>query len=112
MKCFSYTKSTKAVLATAVLSSFSLGILMFLTHFVSFVKIDYVLKWLLPLCLALLVFSIIFIIITLSVAGGTLQEDILELRYFSTLFDIAYANGIISNRTYINKILFIYLIYF
>lgn len=95
MKYFSYTSSTKAVLATAVLSSISLGILMFLTHFVAFVKIDYILRWLLPISLALLIFSIIFIITTLSIVGRALDEDIRELRYAATLVSQGYANGII-----------------
>ncbi|CAF3302702.1 unnamed protein product [Rotaria socialis] len=85
-----YTASTKAIVATTILSALSLGILLFLTHFVALVNIDYVLRWLIPLCFGLMIFSIIFMIATLSIAGASLGEDLEELRYQWSLFKQAY----------------------
>ncbi|CAF5023587.1 unnamed protein product [Rotaria sp. Silwood1] len=78
-KC-DYTPRTKGVLAMAILAAFSLGILVFLTHLVTFVKIDYVLRWLIPVSFALLIFSITCIVIGISVSGGKLNEDVYHLR--------------------------------
>ncbi|CAF1467777.1 unnamed protein product [Rotaria sordida] len=78
-KC-DYTKRTKAVLAMTVLAALSLGILMFLSHLVAFVKIDYILRWLIPLCFVLLLFSILCIVVAISAAGGKLDEDLYHLR--------------------------------
>ncbi|CAM4816881.1 unnamed protein product [Rotaria magnacalcarata] len=67
-KC-DYTGSTKAVVAMTVLSALSLGILLFLTHFVALVKIDYVLR---------------------CVAGDSVDEDLQELRFQWSLYKQAY----------------------
>ncbi|CAF1607868.1 unnamed protein product [Rotaria magnacalcarata] len=88
-KC-DYTGSTKAVVAMTVLSALSLGILLFLTHFVALVKIDYVLRWLIPLCFGLMLFVILSLTITLSVAGDSVDEDLQELRFQWSLYKQAY----------------------
>ncbi|CAF4722066.1 unnamed protein product, partial [Rotaria sp. Silwood2] len=91
-----YTKRTKGVVAMAVLAAFSLGILMFLTHLVAFVNIDYVLRWLIPLSFGLLIFSIICIVIAIGIAGGKLDEDAYHLRFrWSSIEDFS-INGTVN----------------
>ena len=64
-----------------ILASVALGIMLFLSHLVSFVKIDYVLRWLIPLSFALLLLIMLFILVALSVVGSRIDEDVSELRY-------------------------------
>lgn len=67
--------------------------MLFLSHFISFVKIDYVLRWLIPVCFGLLTFSILFIILTLAITGSKLHEDVDELIYRKSLISSAIKNG-------------------
>jgi hypothetical protein len=76
-----------------VLAALSLGIMIFLSHLISFVKIDYVLRWLIPCCFGLLIFAIICIIVTLGVAGSNLRQELNELLYSSTLVSQVLGNG-------------------
>ena len=78
-----------------ILTAMALGIMVFLSHLISFVKTDYVLRWLIPTCFVLLIFSMICIIIALIVAGASLHEDVDELLYSSTLVSKALKNGLL-----------------
>ncbi len=70
-----------------VLTALSLGIM------ISFVKIDYVLRWLIPCCFGLLIFAVICILVTLGVAGSNSRQELNELLYSSTLVSEALGNG-------------------
>ena len=61
--------------------------MVFLGHLISFVKIDYILNWLIPLCFGLLIAAIICITIAISVVGALLQEDVWELLYQWSLYE-------------------------
>ena len=89
----SYTSRTKVALAMTVMAAFSLGIMMFLSHLVTFAKTDYVLRWLIPLCFALLLFTIACIIVGISVFSAKLREDVQELRYSWSLRALTLQNG-------------------
>lgn len=89
----SYLPRTKLILGTTIISALCLGVLVFLSHLVAFVKKDYILQWIVPICYTLLFVSIIFMIITLVAAGSNLQEDINELRYSKLLLQIVHING-------------------
>jgi len=67
--------------------------MVFLSHIISFVKIDYILKWLIPLCFTLLAVAVLFLVIILSIMGGKKNEDIEELIYSESLFKAAIKNG-------------------
>jgi hypothetical protein len=67
--------------------------MVFLSHIISFVKIDYILKWLIPLCFSLLAVAVLFLVIILSIMGGKKNEDIEELIYSESLFKAAIKNG-------------------
>ncbi|CAF1013705.1 unnamed protein product [Adineta steineri] len=90
-KC-DYSTRIKLILAMTILTSLSLGILIFISHLVAFVKIDYVLEWLIPTCYSLLFFAILCIFITLFTAGTGLDDEINQLRYSQSLFEVAYFN--------------------
>jgi len=89
----SYSPSTKAAAAFSILTALILGVMIFLSHLISFVKVDYILRWLIPLCFSLLSVAVLFMVITLSVIGGKRNEDIKELIYSTSLFKAAYHNG-------------------
>ena len=82
-----------------ILTALSLGILIFLSHLVSFVKKDYVLRWIIPFCYFDLIFAVLCILITLFAAGTGLNEDINELIYASSLFQDTYYNGLFKRRS-------------
>jgi hypothetical protein len=92
IKIFSYTSRTKAVLAMTILTALSLGIMVFISHIISNVKFDYILKWLFPISFGLLSFSILCIIITLAIFSGTRYQDINELIYSSSLVSASLKN--------------------
>ncbi|CAF0881762.1 unnamed protein product [Adineta steineri] len=90
-KC-DYSTRIKLTLAMTILTSLSLGILIFISHLVAFVTIDYVIEWLIPACYSLLFFAILCMIITLFTAGTGLDDEINQLRYSQSLFEVAYFN--------------------
>ncbi len=77
----------------AILAALALGTMVILSHVISFVKIDYILRWLIPLCFALLSFAILCIIIVLSVAGSNISEGANELFYSVSLLRATLKNG-------------------
>lgn len=83
----SFFSRDKAVMAFTVLTAISLGLMVFLSHLVTFVKQDRILDWLIPLCFFLLSFAVISIFITLIIAGTDLEKDVRELRYSWTLIE-------------------------
>ena len=89
----SYLSRTKLTLGTTIITAFALGALVFLSHLVAFVKKDYIVKWLIPICYSLLCVSVIFILITLISAGSNLDEEANELRFTSTIIRVIYYNG-------------------
>jgi len=80
-------------LATTILSAIALGALVFISHLVAFVKKDYVLKWIIPICFLDMSFSTLCMLVTLFTAGTGLYEDVNEVRYSWSLFDVVYYNG-------------------
>jgi hypothetical protein len=59
----------------------------------SFIKIDYILDWLIPVCFVLLTLAIVCITIAVSAMGALMTEDILELRYQWSLNESTLTNG-------------------
>ncbi len=94
IKLFSYTSRTKSVLAMTILAAFSLGIMVFVSHAISYVKLDHILRWLFPLSFGLLSFAILCIIVTLAIFSTTKYEDVDELIYSSSLLSAAFDNGL------------------
>jgi hypothetical protein len=76
-----------------ILTAISLGLLIFISHLVAFVKKDYVTKWIVPICYLDLTFAILCMLVTLFTAGTGLYEEVNELRYSWSLFDVVYYNG-------------------
>jgi hypothetical protein len=93
----------------AILAALALGIMVILSHVISFVKIDYILRWLIPLCFALLSFSILCIIIVLSVAGSDISEGANELFYSVSLLRATLKNG---TFLFFKYLIFYYFIFF
>jgi hypothetical protein len=85
----------------AIIASLCLGIMIFLSHLISFIKIDYILNWLIPVCFGLLSLAIVCIIVAISVMGALLTEDILELRYQWSLYQTTLTNGRIYNIKFV-----------
>jgi hypothetical protein len=80
-------------MASTILTALTLGVMLFLSHMVSFVKIDYVLRWLVPLCFGLLTFAAILILVTLIATGSKKHEDVNELIYSSSIIDQTITSG-------------------
>ncbi len=89
----SYSPTVKAAVAFSILTALILGVMVFLSHLISFVKIDYILRWLIPLCFSLLAVAVLFMVLTLSILGGRKNEDIAELIYSVSLFKATFNNG-------------------
>jgi hypothetical protein len=77
----------------AIIAALSLGVMIFFSHIISFAKVDYILKWLLPACFVLLAVTMISIIVVLSVIGSSLLEDVLQLRYEWSLWTSTITDG-------------------
>ena len=73
---FSYRVRTKVVLALTILVSIALGAMLFISHALSQIHLDRLLRWLMPACFSLLVFTIISLIIILFVGGTRLHDDL------------------------------------
>ncbi|CAF0984106.1 unnamed protein product [Rotaria sordida] len=95
-----YSSGTKGTVAMTILAACALGILVLLTHLVSFVTTDYMLKWLIPFSFSLLIFSIVCIFITLIFVGSTLKQDVYELRDY--LHDALY--NVTINATWVDQL--------
>ena len=80
-------------MAFTILTALALGVMIFLSHLVTFVKQDRILDWLIPLCFFLLSFAVVSIFITLIVAGTDLYNDVQELRYSWSLVEQAVNNS-------------------
>jgi hypothetical protein len=76
-----------------VIAALSLGVMVFFSHLISFVKIDYILNWLIPVCFVLLLLSMICLIVAISVMGVLSTEDIMELNYQWSLFKSTLTDG-------------------
>lgn len=68
---------------------------MILSHFLAFVKLDRVLRWLIPVSMSLLILSMLFIAIVLGVSNSRLNEDVSELRFSWSLFKSVTQNGML-----------------
>ncbi|UJR29825.1 hypothetical protein I4U23_017368 [Adineta vaga] len=101
-KC-DYLTRTKLVLASCIMTALSLGVLIFLSHLVAFVKKETVLKWLIPACYILLFVAIIFMFITLVAAGSDLEEDVRELRFSWSILEIIHYNDTENVAKYQNE---------
>ena len=97
----SYTVRTKISLAMAIIAVLCLGVMIFFSHLISFIEIDYILNWLIPICFGLLTLSIICITVTVSVMGALMTEDILELRYHWSLYESTVTDGRIFNTKFV-----------
>jgi hypothetical protein len=73
--------------------------MVFLSHTISFSKADHLLRWLIPLCSAILTLTMICMIVTLGVMGGLIKEDVMELRYQWSL-----VQSTLTNRNHFKNI--------
>ena len=80
-------------MAFTILAALSLGVMVFLSHLVTFVKQDRILDWLIPLCFFLLSFAVVSIFLTLTIAGSALYNDVHELRFSWSLIEQAVNNS-------------------
>ena len=76
-----------------ILTALSLIALLVFSHILSFSKLDYILRWLFPVCLSLLIFTIICIIVTLATFSVTRYDDINQLIYSSALLEDVFQNS-------------------
>jgi hypothetical protein len=86
------------MLALTILAAIFLGVMIFVSHAISFIVLDSILKWLIPISLGLLTVSIVCICVVLGIANRNLIEDVQELRYSWSLIQQAIDNGTPSAR--------------
>lgn len=64
------------MLALTILVSIALGAMLFISHALSQLHTDRILRWLVPVCFSLLLFVILSLIIILFIAGTRLHDDL------------------------------------
>ena len=82
-------------MATSVIAALILGVMIFVSHSIAYIRFDYILVWLFPLSLGLLGFAVLFIIATLVIFSANKYTDVDELIYMSTLLQAAFQNGLL-----------------
>jgi hypothetical protein len=91
---FSYSGRTKSVLATTILASLLLGVMVFISHTIAHIRHNYILRWLFPISFALLGFTAVLIVATLAIFSATKNDDFDELIFSSSLLQAAFQNGL------------------
>ncbi|UJR28109.1 hypothetical protein I4U23_009364 [Adineta vaga] len=100
-----YSKSTKAVIGLAIVSSFALGIMVIVSHFGSYIQYDFILKWLIPGGFFALVTGFGAIFIILIMMGSGKYEDVDEIVNWRTLEATKYPNiSAINNTNLLNEL--------
>ncbi|CAF0937982.1 unnamed protein product [Adineta steineri] len=71
-----YPTSTKAILGLTVISSVTLGLMIIVAHFASYIEHDFILKWLIPYGFISLVIAFVCMFVILLLTGTKEIEDV------------------------------------
>ncbi len=73
---FSYTKTTKAVVAFAVISSMTLGVMVIVAHIITFIEHSFIIRWLLPAGFISMMVACFSMVIVLAIEGYDKNQEL------------------------------------
>ncbi|CAF0874538.1 unnamed protein product [Adineta steineri] len=101
-KC-DYPASTKAILGLTVISSVTLGLMIIVAHFASYIEHDFILKWLIPYGFISLVIAFVCMFVILLLTGTKEIEDVDYIVDWRLKADAYNISSSLLNDTNINS---------